>query len=157
MKKDQLALRIRLGDKEAFELFFRKFYSRLCYFANKFLNNPEEAQEVVQDVFIRIWEERADINSDNYLKSYTFEIAQSLSINLLRNKKADSKYIEIYKLVYADNQAPLARDSFMAMEPEGQVIHPADNLPGEYKKFSRLTDFCPAWNLTVVRRILFMD
>jgi DNA-directed RNA polymerase specialized sigma24 family protein len=39
--KDQLAIRIKLGDEQAFELFFRKYYIRLCAFANKFLNNPD--------------------------------------------------------------------------------------------------------------------
>ena len=54
--KDQLAMRIKLGDEQAFELFFRKFNIRLCAFANKFLDDPEEAQEVVQDIFVKIWE-----------------------------------------------------------------------------------------------------
>ena len=56
--KDQLAARIKLGDEQAFELFFRKYYVRLCAFANKFLNDPDEAKDIVQEVFSKIWEGR---------------------------------------------------------------------------------------------------
>ena len=54
--EDLIASRIKIGDEQAFELLFRKYYVRLCGFANKFLNDPEEAQNIVQDVFTKIWE-----------------------------------------------------------------------------------------------------
>lgn len=47
--KDKLAQRIKNGDECSFELLFRKYYVRLCGFANKFLNDPAEAREIVQD------------------------------------------------------------------------------------------------------------
>ena len=75
---DQLAMRIKLGDEQAFELLFRKFYVRLCSFANKFLDDPEEAQEIVQEVFTKIWEGRNDIDPEDSLRSYIFKIAQNL-------------------------------------------------------------------------------
>ena len=114
--KDQLALRIKLGDEQAFELFFRKFNIRLCAFANKFLADPEEAQEVVQDMFVKIWEARDEIDPESSLKSYVFRTVQNLSINKLRRKKVESRYTEIYKLVYIDNQEFSAHESLLGRE-----------------------------------------
>jgi len=51
--EDQLATRIKIGDEQAFELLFRRYFIRLCGFANKFLNDPDEAKEIVQEVFIK--------------------------------------------------------------------------------------------------------
>jgi hypothetical protein len=115
---DTIALRIKLGDEQAFELLFRKFYVRLCAFSNKFLNDPQEAQEISQEVFIRIWEGRDDINPEDSLKSYIFMITQNLSINRLRKRKVESRYAEIYKLIYLENREFSVFESLIASELE---------------------------------------
>ena len=70
-----------MGDEQAFELLFRKYYIRLCGFANKYFNDPEEAREIVQEVFTKIWEGREDINPEESLCSYLFKITSNISIN----------------------------------------------------------------------------
>ena len=137
--KDQLAVRIKLGDEQAFELFFRKFNVRLCAFANKFLDNPEEAQEVVQDMFVKLWENRDEIDPENSLKSYVFKIVQNLSINRLRRKKVESRYAEIYKLVYIDNHEFSAHESLLARELEAHIVHSIKKLPAECRKIFELS------------------
>jgi len=93
--KDQLAARIKLGDEQAFELLFRIYFERLCGFTNKFLNDPEQSKEIVQEVFMKIWEGRKDIDPEDSLKSYLFKIAQNLSINKLRRQKVEKIYRNI--------------------------------------------------------------
>jgi RNA polymerase sigma-70 factor, ECF subfamily len=137
--KDQLAIRIKLGDEQAFELFFRKYNIRLCAFANKFLNDPEEAQEVVQDMFVKIWIAREDIDPGNSLKSYVFKTVQNLSINKLRRKKVESKYIEILQLVYVDNHEFSPQESLQGMELEAHIIRSIKKLPGECRKIFELS------------------
>ncbi len=137
--KDQLAMRIKLGDEQAFELFFRKFNIRLCAFANKFLADPEEAQEVVQDMFVKIWEARDEIDPENSLKSYVFKTVMNLSINRLRRKKVESRYIEIYKLVYIDNQEFSAHESLLGRELEAHIVHSIKKLPSECRKIFELS------------------
>jgi RNA polymerase sigma-70 factor, ECF subfamily len=137
--KDQLATRIKLGDEQAFELFFRKYNIRLCAFANKFLNNPEESQEVVQDMFVKIWEARDEIDPENSLKSYVFKTVQNLSINKLRRKKVESKYIEIFQLVYVDNHEFSAQESLQVRELEAHIVRSIKKLPGECRKIFELS------------------
>jgi RNA polymerase sigma-70 factor, ECF subfamily len=137
--KDQLAMRIKLGDEQAFELFFRKYNIRLCAFANKFLDDPEESQEVVQDMFVKIWEAREEIDPENSLKSYVFKTVQNLSLNRLRRKKVESRYIEIYKLVYIDNQEFSAHESLLGKELEAHIVHTIKKLPSECRKIFDLS------------------
>jgi RNA polymerase sigma-70 factor (ECF subfamily) len=137
--KDQLAVRIKLGDQQAFELLFRKFYVRLCAFSNKFLNDPEEAQEIVQNLFAKIWEGREDINPEDSLKAYLFKIAQNSSLNRLRKKNVESRYIEIYKLVYVEQQEYSAHESLMAMELEEHIAHSIEKLPTQCRKIFELS------------------
>lgn len=136
---DQLALRIKLGDEQAFELLYRKLYVKLCAFSNKFLNDPDAAQEIVQDVFTKIWEGREGIDPEASIKSYLFKIAQNLSINTLRRKKVESRYIEIYKLIYIEQDEYSSLESLIAKDLEEDIINSIAKLPLQCRKIFELS------------------
>lgn len=136
---DLLALKIKHGDEQAFELLYRKFYARLCAFSNKFLNDPEIAREVVQEVFIKIWENREDIDPDDSLKSYLFKIAQNMSLNILRKRKTESGYAEIYRLVYIEKSEPSVLESLMTKELEENILKSISRLPLQCRKIFELS------------------
>jgi len=137
--KEQLTSRIKLGDEQAFELLFHKYFIRLCGFANKFLNDPDEAQEIVQEVFVKIWEGREKIDPEESLKSYIFKITQNLSLNRLQRKKIESKYTEIYKLVYIEQHAFSAHDTLMGLELEENIASAIRKLPTECRKVFQMS------------------
>jgi RNA polymerase sigma-70 factor (ECF subfamily) len=137
--KDQLAARIKMGDEQAFELLFHRYYVRLCGFANKFLNDQEASKEIVQEVFLKIWNDRQNIDPDDSLKSYLFKIAQNMSLNRLRRIKVELKYIEIYKLVYLENSDFSAYESLLAKELEKNIAIAIDKLSPECKKIFNLS------------------
>jgi RNA polymerase sigma-70 factor (ECF subfamily) len=128
-----------LGDEQAFELLFHKYFVRLCGFTNKFLNDPDQAQEIVQEVFVKIWEGRGDIDPEDSLKAYIFKIAQNLSLNKLQRKKVESKYTEIYKLVYIEHHEFSAYESFLAKELEKNITFAIGKLPARCRKVFELS------------------
>lgn len=136
---DLLAKRIRRGDNQAFELLFRKYYLRLCGFCNKFLNDPEEAREVAQEAFIKIWEGREDIDPENSLKSYLFKIAQNLSLNILRKKKVETRYLEIFKQVYIEYNDFSGYDSLLVHELEDKIAATINTIPPKCKRIFELS------------------
>lgn len=139
LMKDQLAQRIKSGDEQSFELFYRKYYSRLCQFACKFLKEPEEAREIVQSVFVKLWEDRSEIDPVNSLSSYIFKITQNNCINKLRHHKVESKYIEIYKIVYVDNHEISPFESLIGDELNERINKIIDRLPPECRKIFSLS------------------
>jgi len=137
--KDQLAQRIRIGDEQALELLFRKYYTRLCSYANKYFNDPEEAREVVQEVFIKIWEKKEEINPEESLSSYLFRITFNNSIHRLRHKKVATKYAEIYKLVYVDNTEISPHDSLIATELTYNISVAVRKIPPKCRQVFNLS------------------
>jgi RNA polymerase sigma-70 factor (ECF subfamily) len=137
--RDQIAERIKMGDEQAFELLFRKYFVRLCSFTNKFINDPDLSREIVQEVFMKIWEGRENINPDDSLKSYLFKIAQNLSINNLRRAKVESRYKEIFKLVYVDHEEFSSHESLLAKELEENISLSIGKLPPECRKIFELS------------------
>ena len=60
-------------DEQAFELLFRRYYVRLCGFANKFISNTAESEEIVQEVFLNIWNKRDRLKLNNEIRPYLFK------------------------------------------------------------------------------------
>ncbi len=53
---ESLFSKIKEDNTYAFNTLFTKFYKSLCYYANKISGKPEKADDIVQELFIRIWE-----------------------------------------------------------------------------------------------------
>lgn len=137
---DQLSIRIRLGDEQAFELLFRKFFVCLCGFANKYLNDPDQAKETVQEAFCKIWEAREELDPENSIKAYLFKITKNLCINILRKRKVEAKYSEIYKQIYCDFRVSYSiHEHLCADELEKGIASAISKLPRECRKIFELS------------------
>lgn len=76
---------IRQGDEAAFERTFRQYYDRLCNYANSLLKEADEAEEVVQTVFLTIWEKRGDLEITLSLKSYLYRAVHNHCLNRFKH------------------------------------------------------------------------
>jgi RNA polymerase sigma-70 factor (family 1) len=79
--------RTRAGAPDAFAAIFRAYYARLCAFAEGYLRSSAEAEEVVEDVFVRIWERREQCTGCSSLKSYLFTAVRNRSLKRLRHER----------------------------------------------------------------------
>ena len=77
---------IRQGDRNAFATLFKEYYARLCEYSFLLVKDKEAASELVQDLFVKFWENRAkaDIKS---IKAYLFKSIHNNSIKYLNQKK----------------------------------------------------------------------
>ena len=87
LKNDQLIEQLKKGDATAFDALFDEYSQRLFAFAYKYLKSEADAEELVQEVFVRIWENRKLLKSDYSFKSYLFTIALN-QIRKFFNKRA---------------------------------------------------------------------
>ena len=74
---------IRRGDEQAFEHTFRHYYQRLCNYACTLLKDEEESEEVVQTVFLTIWEKREDLEITLSLKNILLGVGISGVVGVL--------------------------------------------------------------------------
>lgn len=90
---------LKNGDHHAFERLFEKYAHQLFVFSLTYLKDEDEAQEVVQEVFLKIWLNRMTLKTDTSFQSYLFTIAFN-SIRKLFNRKAKN---DQYKLTLIDD------------------------------------------------------
>lgn len=86
-----LLLRLRKGDEYAFEQLYRLYSHRIFVNTVKLVKDENEAQEILQDVFIRIWKYRENVDPDRSFSSYLYSIANNLVRDFFRKAAHDRK------------------------------------------------------------------
>lgn len=80
----ELLNKIAAGITSAFEELMRRHEPRIFQFALKIVKSPELAQEISQDVFLKIWEKRTSLNTIETLPAWLFSMAKNQSLNTLK-------------------------------------------------------------------------
>jgi RNA polymerase sigma-70 factor (family 1) len=101
LKKDNISQEIlnslKNGDMLAFDQVYELYSHKLFSFVFRILKNDDEAEDIVQEVFVKIWESRDKLADHKLLNSYIFTIAYNNSIDLIRKRINNSKYLEHLK------------------------------------------------------------
>lgn len=72
---------------EAFELLYRRYRAGLSSFANSIINSSGDAEEIVNDVFLSIWDKRDHLVLDDGLKNYLFTAVKNRCLNYIKKAK----------------------------------------------------------------------
>lgn len=84
---------LQKGNEDAFEVLLNTYSKRLYYVAFQYLNNREETLEIVQEVFLKIWLNRENINPELPFIPYIIRIAKNLIINKAKKKLVENAYL----------------------------------------------------------------
>jgi RNA polymerase sigma-70 factor (ECF subfamily) len=82
------------GDHEAFRIVYEKYHRMLYFFALKLSKNPHEAEELVQSVFVTVWETRQNIDPAKSFSAYLFSIARNRFYDMLRRRVTETCYTD---------------------------------------------------------------
>ena len=89
----ELVKKLQKGDVEAFDLLYEKYSVKLYSFGLKYLRSADETEELIQSVFLKIWENRKQLNKELSFKSYLFTIAYNDICKLFRKRNYMQKFI----------------------------------------------------------------
>jgi RNA polymerase sigma-70 factor (ECF subfamily) len=110
----QLIEGIRAGNIEAFEELYRLYYVYLCLIAEHITGNPSDAEEIVSDVFVKMWNNRSVIRIDTSVRGYLIRAVRNTSFNYLERehppRKLSGPLSDLdYKLLAWDSDYPLGQ------------------------------------------------
>lgn len=109
---NELIEKLREGDVDAFDQVYQRYAGKLYAFSVKYLKSKEEAEELVQSVFLKVWENQKKLKKETSFKSYLFTIAYNEICNIFRRRK--------YQLNF------LANFSFKSSEASGETEEQID-------------------------------
>ena len=87
-------MELKKGDVQAFDLIYEKYSGKLYSFALKYLRSKADAEELVQSVFLKLWENRKSLIKEFSFKSYLFTIAYNDICKLFRKRHYRQRFIE---------------------------------------------------------------
>jgi RNA polymerase sigma-70 factor (ECF subfamily) len=96
--------KIKKGDEVAFEKLFKLYYPSLCNFAYQMLGDDESAEEVVQEIFVKLWEKRLSIEIEVSVNNYLFRSVKNHCLNIIQHEKIKNQYSEKIRETANQNQ-----------------------------------------------------
>lgn len=128
------------NEEQVFELLFRKYYSRLCGFANKFINNRQESEGIVQEVFLNIWKKRDQLKLNDEIRPYLFKSVQNLCYNFIEHQKVIDSYYSVIEVVYKNQVDDYdTYESVLYTEFQNKVDVAVKSLPEQCRRIFQLS------------------
>jgi len=84
---DEWCRRLKASDRSAYAELFEEMYDPLFRYVRSITQTPDAARDVTQDVFIRLWEVRDSLSTDQSLEAYLYRIARNRAYNHERNQR----------------------------------------------------------------------
>jgi RNA polymerase sigma-70 factor (ECF subfamily) len=126
------------GKVKAFDLLYEQYSGRLYRFAFMLLKNREDALDVVQETFLRIWKNREDLSEEKSFKSYLFTVSYNITVDLLRKRLNEKKYCEALAKNFGFSQQSIENSAdFMFLDHQIREI--IEELPPRRREIFKLS------------------
>lgn len=129
---------LKEGENAAFETLYQLYFQKLFHFANSYIEDEEEAKEIVQNIYFKLWKKRAKLELDLNLHSYLFKMVKNACLDYFKHQKVranykdfcDSERKSINHLALLDDSS----SSFVENELLAKINKSVDKLPEACKR-----------------------
>jgi len=122
-----------------FETNFRKHYRPLSYFAYQFLGDRGLAEDVVQNIFLKLLDEKPDFEGEDHLKHYLYKSVRNACLNQMRQDHLHAEILDSLKPVEAEeNNDPDFLQSVVQAEVYREIMDAIDHLPTECSRVFKM-------------------
>jgi RNA polymerase sigma-70 factor (family 1) len=127
--QENTIFKFRNGDKQTYQSLFNNLYPAMCLFSKKFLCESDEAEDIVQEVFIELWNQRQRFESIEQIKAFLYLSVKNRCLNFLKHLRVREKFV---------NNMAAAEQFFEEYVLETEVVQHIYNaingLPAQRKK-----------------------
>ncbi len=120
------------GDVQAFELLFLHYQPRLVAFIDGFVKNIEEARDMCQDVFLKLWENREACGEIRSFKAYIFKSAKFAIFNYFDHQLVSDKYVQ--EMLFAPVETDSAEEKLFAKELQQLIELTIQQMPEQRRR-----------------------
>lgn len=159
-KKQGTVHRLINDDRSVFEEIFNNHYKGLLRFTLEYIPREEDAKDIVQNSFIKLWENRKDLREETNLKSYLIVITKNKCISYLRHLKIKDDYLkkEMNKRNVYFNLSLIALENFeydqLINKEFEEILNDAINaLPEKCKNVFSLSRFSGLKNQEISKKL----
>ncbi|MCG8306866.1 MAG: RNA polymerase sigma-70 factor [Cytophagales bacterium] len=131
---------IQNGDEQVFEKLFRDQYPVLCGYARKYLDDMDQAEEIVQEMFFNFWQKRKKLEINTSIEAYLFRSVRNACLNYLKHLKIREEH-RLTASREPGERAPEVHDRIVALELQERIERVIEQLPTERKKIFKMSRY----------------
>lgn len=131
---DDVLIKLKQGDKEAYRFLFDTFYPRLFAFSLKYVTVKYAAEEVVANTFLKLWQRRRKVHKIENIKAYLYQSVRNGSYDYLKKK---DKYIPL-DLKHHDSIVQM-NEYILEEEVHAIIINALNTLPPKCREVFKLS------------------
>jgi len=132
--------RIRQGNKQEFEKLFRSSYVSLVRYAKTLIRDHDASEEIVQELFFRLWQDRQTIRIESSLNGYLYRSVHNRALHYLEHQKVVSRHAgEV--LAAADMTSEPVTDAIYYHELQARVARVLERLPERCRLIFKMNRF----------------
>ena len=142
MESEKLKLlALKQGDKKVFESVFREFYNPLCIHARRYLIDPEQAEEVVQEMFFKMWERRDSLSVSSSISAYMYKAVSNHALNYIKYQRVTRQYQEYVGFHTDNSQVGTALDLLVHSDLECKFTALVKTMPERRRMIFEMSRF----------------
>lgn len=130
---------LKKGDMKAFDIIYRRYSRRLFGFVYRYVKQETDTEEIVQEVFVKIWKSRDKLNVYSSFESFLFTIAHNATVNLLKKRATEQKYIDHVKSLQHIQEAYEMTDEIQYKELKQKFQGLLDELSPRQREIFQLS------------------
>jgi len=138
---ESLVKRFTIGDMKAFDCIYSAFNHKLQKFIFSLIKTETDTEDLVQEVFVRIWENRTKLREYESFDAYLFSIAYHTTMTLLRTRVKEKQYVEYVKSVQVELDEAEFIDGFSRDEISEKLNLLIDQMPPRQREVFKLKHF----------------
>jgi RNA polymerase sigma-70 factor (family 1) len=133
----ELVRSLKEGEQEAFQKLYQKYHGKLYAHVIKFAKSQSLAQDVLHDVFVKIWENRASLKEELSFQSYLFTMAKNHLLNLLKRASHENSILQEI-LIHTEKASTVTENTLCYLETRKLLNEAVRKLPPQRKKIFQL-------------------
>lgn len=145
------------GSKKAFQEVYNHYYEMLLYVSMQYVPNKEDAKEMVQDAFVKLWTNRAAIDSEQNIRNYLYTILKNNCLNFLKKQERIYKNQDNLRWMELHCQYEamwhLEIDSIEFKELQNKIDWAISNLPKQCQEVFRMSRFSELKNREIAKEL----
>lgn len=132
--------RIRQGDKQEFEKLFRSSYVSLVRYAKTLVRDHDTAEEIVQDLFFRLWQDRQKMKIESSLNGYLFRSVYNRALHRIEHRKVVERHAGEMAAAASLSSEPVT-ETIYYNELQARVAGVLERLPERCRLIFRMSRF----------------
>ena len=138
MEEQQLIAQFVAGDLRTFEMVFRDYYEPLVRYGNTFLKDADESEDIVQQVFVSVWEKREQLEVHTSIRALLYRAVHNACLNRIKHHKVRAVHAAEVKAIHTDSDTS---DQLEAAELDEKIHQAIDRLPEQCAKIFKMSRF----------------